>query len=380
MNYSGYMKLRILIIGLLLLLAGAYVIGAEDEADIFYKSGLAAAKGNDYETAIRKFNRALQYRPDFPEALFKLGECYEKIDDDTKALANYRRCLKCLQSRTEPSKSDKDLLAGVTRILEKLDIDGNSLRRMKAAQVAELLKLAQECINKRYPRFAARTLGIALQIDPDNKSAQELLAKLGVRTEKTISKNPKAAALVADGMEYFNNGKYNQAIDCFTAAIKADPKCQEAYMSRGLAYYYISQPDKSIADYTEAIKINPKYARAYSNRGTLYSHKQEYDKAIADLTEAIKLNPDIVEARNNRGMAYYNTGEYDKAIKDLNEAVRRDPAVADAYLGLAHSYYKKGRTEEAVRNAEKYLRFKPSGPWADEMRDLIRACNKDSDN
>src|SRR4051812_47893955 len=49
--------------------------------------------------------------------------------------------------------------------------------------------------------------------------------------------------------------------------IDADPRHSQAYQSRGIAWYRMGKYDDAIDDFTQAIKIDPKYIRAFYNRG-----------------------------------------------------------------------------------------------------------------
>lgn len=149
-----------------------------ESASIYYQAGLSAIKQNRHQEAVEKFTKALSFRPNFPEALFKLGECYEKIKDDRKALQSYRKCFKLLQMQTSPTAEERDLTSQLTRCLDKIDLDSKKLSRLKADYVAELFKLANECNNKKYPLFACRVLERILWFDPAHKGAQELIVKL----------------------------------------------------------------------------------------------------------------------------------------------------------------------------------------------------------
>ena len=122
------------------------------------------------------------------------------------------------------------------------------------------------------------------------------------------------------GVNYLEQGKYEQAIGNFNKAIELNPKYANAYYNRGVAYYSKGEYDKAIADYTKAIELNPKFAKAYNDRGIAYKNKGEYDKAIADYTKAIELNPKFAEAYYNRGWVYYKKGDIEKACADEKHA------------------------------------------------------------
>lgn len=154
---------------------------AEDNelADTYYQSGSVLCKQNKYEEAIAKFNKALSYRRQFPAVLFKLGECYEKLKDNKKAVWNYRLCRKYLQQQSDRSKEEDEMVVQVSRTLDKIDINGKQFLKIKNEYTSKLLALVNECINTRLFGFARRFIEHLLKIDPANKTAQKLLADLG---------------------------------------------------------------------------------------------------------------------------------------------------------------------------------------------------------
>ena len=58
-----------------------------------------------------------------------------------------------------------------------------------------------------------------------------------------------------EGLKYLNEGNYEQAIVCFTEAIKIDSKKYPAYVGRGQAYLYSNQPEEAVKDYYSATNL-----------------------------------------------------------------------------------------------------------------------------
>ena len=75
-----------------------------------------------------------------------------------------------------------------------------------------------------------------------------------------------AEAYVTQGGESLKDGKFEEAIDSLTKALKLSPKSVNALNTRGIAYCKKGDIDKAIADFSRAIKINPKFGKAYNNR------------------------------------------------------------------------------------------------------------------
>ncbi|MFA5794251.1 MAG: tetratricopeptide repeat protein [Candidatus Brocadiia bacterium] len=380
------MLTRITVISILCLAALIPALAADDDkelSEMFYKAGIKAAKDNDFAEAARKFERALEYQPDFPEAMFKLAECCEKTGQKTRAVENYRLCRKSLSGqRHQLSKEEQDLLSRANRALDRVDTAGKELRQARAAQCAELMKLANDCYNRRYLRMSLRVVELILRLDPDFAPAKELLAKLkqaGITSQSKPKPNKEQAyKFMAEAINAAGQRDYQQALELFDQAIKVDPSNYEAYTNRGVCYAALGQIDQAIKDLNEAIKLNPKNVGAYANRASLYYSKKDYVRAIEDTSAALRLNPRDTGAGITRAASYYNTNEFDKAINDYNNVLQSKPDTTSAYQGLACCHYQKGNLKEAAQNAQRYLDYKPDGESSGQMRTMISECNKKS--
>jgi hypothetical protein len=74
------------------------------------------------------------------------------------------------------------------------------------------------------------------------------------------------AARNARGRELMKQGKYREAIEELSLAIRQDPDCTLALNARGFAYYLLRDYTRALADLDAAIRLNPKYVNAYQNR------------------------------------------------------------------------------------------------------------------
>ncbi len=93
------------------------------------------------------------------------------------------------------------------------------------------------------------------------------------------------------GFLFSYNGKYEEAIFCFSKVIEIMPNHESSYNNRGSAYFYLQKYQLAIDDYTKIIvEINPKSEDAYHNRGNAYSRLKKYQLAINDLNKALEIN------------------------------------------------------------------------------------------
>ncbi|MBI5777946.1 MAG: hypothetical protein HZA49_00630 [Planctomycetes bacterium] len=175
-------------------------------SEVYYQSWLSLSKQGKNDEAAEKFTKALSYRKDFPAARFRLGDCYEKLKNDKRAVRNYRLAMKSLSENPARTRDEDELLGSVSRSLERVDLNGTRFARIKNNHISGLLALGGECLNKKYQRFTYTITESIFKIDPANKPARELSAKIDQsvvdsRKEKERKKN----ALVRP--QYLFNGK-----------------------------------------------------------------------------------------------------------------------------------------------------------------------------
>jgi tetratricopeptide (TPR) repeat protein len=170
------------------------------------------------------------------------------------------------------------------------------------------------------------------------------------------------------GLEYFDKGHYDQAINDYSASIDLDPKNADVYNNRGNAYQAKRDYDRAIADFDTAVALNPRHALAHNNRGIAHASKGEFDLAISSYAGAIRLDPTYAGAYNNRGYAYARKGQYDLAIQDFSQAIVLNPRDALAHRNRARVYQNQGRYELAVADYRRALELRPSEAAAQGLK------------
>ena len=93
--------------------------------------------------------------------------------------------------------------------------------------------------------------------------------------------------------------QYEEAIKCYTEAIKLKPDYAVIYNNRGVVYLKKGEFDNAIKDFDTAIQLQPDDARAYNNRGEVWLHLQEWEKAKSDLITAKDMGEDIIDTFHN---------------------------------------------------------------------------------
>jgi tetratricopeptide (TPR) repeat protein len=157
------------------------------------------------------------------------------------------------------------------------------------------------------------------------------------------------------GNLFMDKGDSDRAVTDYDKVLTLNPKDERTYFNRASALKAQGKFNDAITDFTEAIRLNSNYARAYNNRGNTRSDQGDMDGAIKDYDEAIHIKPDYAIAYNNRGIAYAYKGILDKAMADYNMAIHLKPDYADAYHGRAKAWESMKNYQAAVDDYQKYL-------------------------
>jgi hypothetical protein len=91
------------------------------------------------------------------------------------------------------------------------------------------------------------------------------------------------------------HGRPHRAVSDLDAALKADPKCKEAYWLRGLLRARAEEHQGALEDLTKVTELDPKDALAHYQRGLLQVRMQHYDDARTSLDQAFRLRPQLAE-------------------------------------------------------------------------------------
>jgi tetratricopeptide (TPR) repeat protein len=123
------------------------------------------------------------------------------------------------------------------------------------------------------------------------QEASDLLGKNGAE-----EKDPEV--LLKLGASFYNQRKYDEAIESYEKAIRLNEDNALAYNSLANAYRDKKEADKAIEAYRKAIEKDPKYPLAYSNLAILLMDAGKIDQSRAVIDEALKILPDSQELKN----------------------------------------------------------------------------------
>lgn len=107
-----------------------------------------------------------------------------------------------------------------------------------------------------------------------------------VQSAQVITPGKSPEDYFAEGNDFEQAEKYQQALYAYTNAIGLKPDYTAAYFKRALVYAKLTYPEKAITDYTSVITLDPVNAPAYNNRGKLLETIGRHEDAYADIKKA----------------------------------------------------------------------------------------------
>ena len=105
------------------------------------------------------------------------------------------------------------------------------------------------------------------------------------------------------------------------------------------------------------------------NEAKVAIQKSKWKGAIEGYRQALELKPDAKVAKTGLGIALVmsETG-FKEAVPLLQDGVKTERANAQAWLALGMAFQNLGNDREAKGPYQKYLKLKPNGAMADEVR------------
>ncbi|XP_025786297.1 RNA polymerase II-associated protein 3 [Puma concolor] len=171
----------------------------------------------------------------------------------------------------------------------------------------------------------------------------------------------KALTLKEKGNKYFKQGKYDEAIECYTKGMDADPYNPVLPTNRASAYFRLKKFAVAESDCNLAIALNRSYTKAYTRRGAARFALQKLEDAKKDYEKVLELEPNNFEATNelrkiNQALAskenscpkgadtMIKTTEEEK--KQIEQQQNKQQAISQKDLG--NGYFKEGKYERAI--------------------------------
>jgi tetratricopeptide (TPR) repeat protein len=184
-----------------------------------------------------------------------------------------------------------------------------------------------------------------------------------IRTQALLKHDPRT--LQKRGIEAYNTGDYDRAIDYFTQTLNEAIKKQwglqefhDSYYYRGLAYARKKEYDLALQDLHIVTSQNPRfYSDAYLMMGTIYEVKGDFPSAEKEYTAMIAAAPSR-DVYYRRAILYNAMGKLDLAVIDSTKAIESSWYDMDAYFERANAYNQLEDYDKALEDYTKLLEIR----------------------
>lgn len=188
--------------------------------------------------------------------------------------------------------------------------------------------------------------------------------------------------MIRKSYEYADRGDLPAAEEALKAAMHAEPanKNNFALLSNlGTIQRQQGKTDEALVSYTAALSLQPKNKLILSNRAELYVEMGETEKALSDYQALLLLDPLDLDAYYRRGMLYIEAKDYMLADEDFEKIMSIDKESEQGRIGFALLDKARGNYEDSEAILS-YLIEKSSTPlqYYEERAELYFLMKKNA--
>ena len=317
-----------------------------DQPEFFFMFGLMCYELSERNIgflpfALAYFEKALELKPDFKDALFNLACIRYNYEDFKKASEYFQRLLKI---EPENSKIQFYLDCCLDKLNKSVEI---------SLQCPETIDLIKNFIDQPEIEYKYKFKNdVAFVLQNIGNIAFERI-KMG-RFQAAIQKYKNALKIYPEhpvinynlGMLYLNRENFKKAEDYALIALRKKDffyTIPDVFLNKKLNDYEKKQlikkaseskhisPDIPLSQWTfdVALKEGNYYLEAYSLLGNIYHSKGEYEKAVLAFKKVIELREKDALGHYNLGCAYRALHDWEKAEEEWKKAIDYEKEVKE---------------------------------------------------
>ncbi|HEY1768406.1 MAG TPA: tetratricopeptide repeat protein [Terracidiphilus sp.] len=337
----------------------------------------SSPSGNVLDQAVAEFEKIVTLQPKSVEDRMVLGQLYTVKHQPQKAEEEFKTA-----QAIEPESEDVVLnlarlyaesgdLQHAVKVIEAVpESDRTPKMEFTLGASYEQLKQPKDAI-AAYQRAEylqpgdLRTIDALAQALLNNNQLDEALKQYKQLAEDDPENNE---ALIHISEIQRRQGKYQDALDTVTKALKIDPSSLEAGYNQGLLLDVLGRFDEAAQAYQKMVDLTSHANGAYTDEeknnrsiflerlGAVYLEQNKPDLAIATYQKMIDMGGDnAVRGYQGEVDAYHQAKQFDKAIEVAQKAVEANPKNRDMKLMLAGELTDHGKPDEGLALAKGLL-------------------------
>jgi tetratricopeptide (TPR) repeat protein len=290
-----------------------------DDAEIYYKRGVAYAGLGDHRRAVADYTSALEVSPDLIEAYVKRAEAYSGLGDQEQAIADYTRAIELAPN--------------------------HSLAYAQRGQAYYDLAQHEQALSD----FTS-----AIELDPANPDF--------------------VSPYLSRGWLYYLLENYERALADFNQVIELSPTLQ-VYLMRAVVYGTSGQAEQATRDFELAIaQYEGEPVDAYNYMAWVLAHDLDthYEAALAYAQDSVALES-RADNHDTLALVYYKLEQYEAALSHYDQALALDAEQTLSYKGRGDVYLALGNIEAALADYQTYMVLLPPGPERVRVEQKIKS-------
>jgi predicted O-linked N-acetylglucosamine transferase (SPINDLY family) len=326
------------------------------EAEAHYRAALA--KDPDHVDAWHFLGVIALQRGDPAQAVHLISNALSRNASNAAAYNNLGNALAALGKRLESLSAYLEAIALEPESADALCNLGNAFRSLGK------LEKAIGCYQ--------RALAITPDLQPAQAGLKSALEEAAPRGAAPAQGVDPSEADIRRGLLLQEQGRIDEAIECYRAILGLRAEVPEAHFNLGNAYKDQGRLDEAIASFQQALALAPDFAAAHANLGSAFLQQGRQREALICFGKAIALEPELAEAHFNLGIASYHVGDLRTAKAALTRYLRFRPQDRAALLTLGESYARSNELDEAAGCLERVLADSPNDAAAHNLLGNLR--------
>jgi tetratricopeptide (TPR) repeat protein/ADP-heptose:LPS heptosyltransferase len=197
---------------------------------------------------------------------------------------------------------------------------------------------------------------------------REITEQLTLLSRETKLASPRAEALQARGLQWFRQGKAEEAVGFLEEAVQLKPEDAQYHNNLGVIRAHLKWVESAAESFKTANLLTPGTAGASGNLGLALLQLNRVEEAAQCFEEVIRHQPNLADAHNNLGVALARLDRHLDAERAYRRALEIQPHYAEAFHNLSNALRAQNRLEDAVEAMRCALKYRPA--YAESLNGL----------
>jgi len=284
-------------------------------ADLHCRLADLYSRGGDDQAAMRYYQLALEFQPDYMEAMIKLGTHHLICGRWDQAAESFGEA-----SEVNDASMLNYVGMGVAQLAAGKRSEAMNSFDLAAAVEPNSTLLITEMARLQLKSAVAQEFARSFDLADDVPVAEialdndDLLQTQLSRHGEQASIHPEHADVrYRYGVLLRSEGRLAEALDQFTVAVELNPTYVQAIIHKGITEQELGKGDEGIETLKGVLEVRPHYVDLHYRLGLLYTDRREFAEAVKHMEAASAGAKDNEQIRAGLALSLQNMGLMDRS-------------------------------------------------------------------